>query len=69
MKNDFYRMEDEMGKLDRTISTVMDFSDIVSSSLREKREQISQLSGVHILLQKVNMFRFLLLCSSQLSIC
>ena len=55
MKNDFHRMEDEMGKLDRTLSTVMEFSDKVSNALQEKREQISQLSGVHILLQKVNL--------------
>ena len=53
MKNDFHRMEDEMGKLDSTLSTVMDFSDKVSSALQEKREQIAKLSGVHILLQKV----------------
>ena len=55
MKNDFHRMEDEMGKLDRTLSTVMEFSDKVSSALQEKRGQISQLSGVHILLQKVTL--------------
>ena len=53
MKNDFHRMEDEMGKLDSTLSTVMEFSDKVSSALQGKREQISKLSGVHILLQKV----------------
>ena len=53
MKNDFHRMEDEMGKLDKTLSTVMDFSDKVSNALQDKREQISKLSGVHILLQKV----------------
>lgn len=53
MKNDFHKMEDEMGKLDSTLSTVMDFSDKVSIALKEKRGQISKLSGVHILLQKV----------------
>ena len=53
MKNDFRRMEDEMSKLDSTLSTVMDFSDKVSGALQEKREHISKLSGVHILLKKV----------------
>ena len=53
MKNDFRRMEDEMNKLDSTLSTVMEFSDKVSGALQEKRGHISKLSGVHILLQKV----------------
>lgn len=42
-----------MAKLDSTLSTVMDFSDKVTSAFKEKREKISKLSGVHILLQKV----------------
>ena len=54
-------MEDEMGKLDKTLSTVMDFSDKVSDALQEKREQISKLSGVHILLQKVLFLKVILL--------
>eukprot|EP00112_Aurelia_sp_Birch-Aquarium-sp1_P006498 Seg1716.21 transcript_id=Seg1716.21/GoldUCD/mRNA.D3Y31 product="Vacuolar protein sorting-associated protein 51" protein_id=Seg1716.21/GoldUCD/D3Y31 len=66
MKNDFHRMEDEMGKLDSTLSTVMDFSDKVSSALQEKREQISKLSGVHILLQKL---QFLFELPSKLTKC
>ena len=53
MKNDFHKMEDEMRKLDSTLSKVMEFSDDVSSAFQEKREQISKLSGIHILLQKV----------------
>jgi len=66
MKNDFHRMEDEMGKLDKTLSTVMDFSDKVSDALQEKREQISKLSGVHILLQKL---QFLFELPSKLNKC
>ncbi|XP_065071080.1 vacuolar protein sorting-associated protein 51 homolog [Rhopilema esculentum] len=66
MKNDFHKMEDEMRKLDSTLSKVMEFSDDVSSAFQEKREQISKLSGIHILLQKL---QFLFELPSRLNKC
>ncbi|XP_057307111.1 vacuolar protein sorting-associated protein 51 homolog [Hydractinia symbiolongicarpus] len=53
MKNDFRKMEDEMTKLDTTLSSVTEFSDKVNSALHEKRSHIAQLSGVHTLLHKL----------------
>lgn len=53
MKNDFRKMEDEMNKLDSTLTTVTDFSDKVNTALHEKRSHIAQLSGVHTLLHKL----------------
>jgi len=54
MKNDFRKMEDEMNKLDTTLTSVTEFSDKVNTALHEKRSHISQLSGVHTLLHKVH---------------
>ena len=56
MKNDFRRMEDEMNKLNTTLSTVTDYSDKISVALQEKRQHIAKLSGVHTLLRKVSAF-------------
>jgi len=53
MKNDFRKMEDEMNKLDNTLMSVTQFSDKVNTALHEKRSHISQLSGVHTLLHKL----------------
>ena len=53
MKHDFKKMEDEMDKLAFNMSAITDFSEKISSTLQEKRQQITKLSGVHSLLKKV----------------
>ena len=53
MKNDFRKMEDEMNKLDTTLSSVTDYSNKINTTLHDKRAQISKLAGVHTLLHKV----------------
>jgi len=53
MKNDFRKMEDEMSKLDTTLNSVTEYSDKINTALQDKRTQISQLSGVHTLLHKL----------------
>jgi len=53
MKNDFKRMEDEMDLLAANMAEITEFSARISDTLQDRRQQISQLSGVHTLLKKV----------------
>mgnify|MGYP001793997497 FL=1 len=53
MKHDFKKMEDEMAKLSNKMSAITEFSEKISGTLQEKRQQISKLSSVHSLLKKV----------------
>ena len=53
MKNDFRKMEDEMDLLATNMATITDFSGRISNTLQDRREQITKLSGVHMLLKKV----------------
>ena len=53
MKNDFRKMEDEMDLLATNMETITDFSGRISNTLQDRREQITKLSGVHMLLKKV----------------
>lgn len=53
MKSDFKKMEEEMDRLATNMDTIADFSEKISSTLQERREQITKLSGVHSLLKKL----------------
>ena len=53
MKNDFRKMEDEMDHLATNMAAITDFSASISSTLQDRRQQITKLSGVHLLLKKV----------------
>lgn len=56
MKHDFKKMEEEMDKLKKNMSTITDFSEKITGTLQGKRQQITKLSGVHALLKKVQIF-------------
>lgn len=45
MKNDFKRMEDEMDGLAANMAAITESSARVSSTLRDRHEQIAKLSG------------------------
>lgn len=47
-------METEMDLLASNMDSITSFSDQVSSTLQDTRQQISRLSGVHTLLKKLN---------------
>ncbi|XP_054709728.1 vacuolar protein sorting-associated protein 51 homolog [Uloborus diversus] len=53
MKNDFKKMEEEMDCLSSNMSAITDFSGNITSTLQGRRQQISKLSGVHMLLKKL----------------
>lgn len=53
MKNDFKKMEDEMDHLAANMAAITEFSARISDTLQDRRQQITQLSGVHTLLKKV----------------
>ena len=53
MKHDFKKMENEMEQLAIKMSSITEFSSTISSTLAERRQQITKLSGVHTLLKKV----------------
>ncbi|XP_071493874.1 vacuolar protein sorting-associated protein 51 homolog [Diadema antillarum] len=53
MKSDFKKMGEEMDRLATNMDTIADFSEKISSTLQERREQITKLSGVHSLLKKL----------------
>ncbi|KAH9492461.1 Vacuolar protein sorting-associated protein 51, partial [Bulinus truncatus] len=53
MKNDFRKMEDEMDHLASNMSAITDFSASISTTLQDKRQQITKLVGVHSLLKKL----------------
>ncbi|BFY98177.1 hypothetical protein BsWGS_01215 [Bradybaena similaris] len=53
MKNDFRKMEDEMDHLASNMSAITDFSTSISSTLQDRRQQITKLAGVHSLLKKL----------------
>ncbi len=53
MKNDFRKMEDEMDHLATNMAAITEFSARISSTLQDRRQQITKLSGVHTLLKKV----------------
>lgn len=53
MKNDFKKMEDEMDLLAKNMDSITSFSDMISSTLQDSRQQISKLSGIHSLLTRL----------------
>lgn len=53
MKNDFRKMEDEMDHLASNMSAITEFSANISSTLQDRRQQITKLAGVHSLLKKL----------------
>ncbi|OCT84019.1 vacuolar protein sorting-associated protein 51 homolog [Xenopus laevis] len=53
MKNDFKKMEDEMDGLATNMAVITEFSARISSTLQERHQQITKLSGVHTLLRKL----------------
>ncbi|XP_029467123.1 vacuolar protein sorting-associated protein 51 homolog isoform X2 [Rhinatrema bivittatum] len=53
MKNDFKKMEDEMDCLATNMAVITEFSARISSTLQDQHEQITKLSGVHMLLRKL----------------
>ncbi|KAL1449691.1 hypothetical protein WDU94_002175, partial [Cyamophila willieti] len=63
MKMDFKKMEDEMDLLVNKMSSVISFSDKISSTLQGNRDQIEKLSSVDTLLKKL---QFLFKLPSQL---
>jgi len=58
MKNDFKKMEDEMDHLASNMATITEFSARISDTLQDRRQQITQLSGVHSLLKKVTLWHY-----------
>ncbi len=54
MKNDFKKMEDEMDHLATNMASITEFSGHISDTLQDRRQQITKLSGVHMLLKKVS---------------
>ncbi|CAH3122940.1 unnamed protein product [Pocillopora meandrina] len=66
MKHDFKKMEEEMDKLKKNMSTITDFSEKITGTLQGKRQQITKLSGVHALLKKL---QFLFELPSRLNKC
>lgn len=55
MKNDFKKMEDEMDHLATNMSTITEFSGNISTTLQDRRQEITKLSGVHSLLKRVGL--------------
>ncbi|XP_076345571.1 vacuolar protein sorting 51 isoform X2 [Tachypleus tridentatus] len=53
MKNDFKKMEEEMDGLASNMATITDFSGKISDTLQSRRDQITKLTGVHLLLRKL----------------
>ena len=53
MKNDFKKMGDEMDHLSTNMAAITEFSGRISTTLQDRRQQITKLSGVHTLLEKV----------------
>ncbi|XP_039285444.1 vacuolar protein sorting-associated protein 51 homolog [Nilaparvata lugens] len=53
MKSDFKKMEDEMDMLAKNMGSITSFSESISSTLQDTRQQISKLSGVHTLLKRL----------------
>ncbi|KAG8438096.1 hypothetical protein GDO86_008689 [Hymenochirus boettgeri] len=66
MKNDFKRMEDEMDGLAANMAVITEFSARISSTLQERHQHITKLSGVHTLLRKL---QFLFELPSRLKKC
>ncbi|KAI8492783.1 Vacuolar protein sorting-associated protein 51 [Branchiostoma belcheri] len=57
MKNDFKKMEDEMDRLATNMESITEFSARISGTLQDRRQQITKLSGVHMLLKRSDMDR------------
>ncbi len=53
MKNDFKKMEDEMGKLVNNMETITEFSDKINATFKDRRQEIGKLSGINLILKKV----------------
>ncbi|KAJ9591233.1 hypothetical protein L9F63_002239 [Diploptera punctata] len=53
MKNDFKKMEDEMDLLAANMESITSFSEQISCTLQDTRQQITKLSGVHSLLKRL----------------
>ncbi|XP_068084735.1 vacuolar protein sorting-associated protein 51 homolog [Anabrus simplex] len=53
MKSDFKKMEDEMDLLATNMESITSFSEQISHTLQDTRQQITELSGVHSLLKRL----------------
>lgn len=53
MKSDFKKMEDEMDLLAANMESITSFSEQISCTLQDTRQQIAKLSGVHSLLKRL----------------
>ncbi|XP_054286539.1 vacuolar protein sorting-associated protein 51 homolog [Macrosteles quadrilineatus] len=53
MKTDFKKMEDEMDLLAKNMDSITSFSELISSTLQDSRQQIARLSGIHSLLKRL----------------
>uniref|UniRef100_H2XTL8 Vacuolar protein sorting-associated protein 51 homolog n=3 Tax=Ciona intestinalis TaxID=7719 RepID=H2XTL8_CIOIN len=53
MKRDFRQMENEMEKLTTNMSSITELNSEINETLKENRQKISKLSGVHSLLKKL----------------
>lgn len=72
MKDDFQRLEDDMGHLNSRVVEIQDSSNSINTALADRKQQINKLSSVHHLLKKVSSFTafsvsLLLCCSAYLS--
>ena len=53
MKDDFQRLEDDMDHLSSRMEQITEASNSINSALADRKQEISQLCGVHHLLKKV----------------
>lgn len=56
MKNDFKQIEDEMERLVVNMGEITDFNEKINSTFKDKRKELSRLSGINNLLKKVSDF-------------
>lgn len=59
MRSDFKKMEDEMENLVVKMAEINTFNENINANFKDKRQEISKLSGISNLLKKVS-FRFVL---------
>lgn len=58
MKSNITSMESEMMRLDEQVTKIMTQSTSISSALSEKRKQMRDLEGRHLILKKVGFVRW-----------
>lgn len=56
MKDDFQRLEDDMGHLGSGMEEISESSRSINAALADRRQQINKLTSVHHMLKKVKCF-------------